>query len=394
MERLRFAAAAFAALVLAGACAHARDEVERAEAPPAAVFNEAYQAEHRGQTLVLVPDVYEMINVAIALTPFAAENPGLVVDDTDYHARVMEHFGGLREHDLVRALDAEMRADDFAYFRLKMNGYAFVFDAKGRIARSTVYDRTGFDGDAENVLAPHVAAMQDFANRTQFAAFYARERAFYESQIAYLTGAADIAGITSWLQNNFPEVRAYDGVKIIFSPLVGHNQSLAWFESNGYRELQPHVNFPYRGIEGLSPDADAISRATILFTEMNHGFIGPRGEEFEEEVEAAITVRGYWADDAKPARIYSADQALFNEYMNWGLVSLYHYDRMSAADRALTRASLEHTMAERRGFRQFAAFNTFLVNAYAGREPGQTVADLYPAIVAWFAAQPEEEGRP
>ena len=389
MDGLRSAAAAFAALVLAGACAHARDEAERAEAPPAAVFNDAYQAEHRGQTLVLVPDVYEMINVAIALTPFAAENPGLVVDDTDYHARAMQHFGGLREHALVQALDAEMRADDFAYFRLKMNGYAFVFDAERRIARSAVYERTGFDDDAENVLVPHLAEMQEFADRSGFAAFYAREHAFYESQIAYLTSAADIGGITRWLQNNFPGVRAYDGVKVIFSPLVRHNQSLTRFESNGYRALQPHVNFPYRGIVGLAPDADAISRATILFTEMNHGFIGPRGEEFEEAINAAIAARACWADDTKPARIYTTDQALFNEYMNWGLVSLYHHDRMSAADRALTRSSIERMMVERRGFKQFATFNAFLVNAYAGRELGQTVADLYPAIVAWFAAQPE-----
>jgi hypothetical protein len=393
MNSLRGAlASAFAALTLAGACSHTRHDAADA-APPAAVFDEAYQAEHRGQTRVLVPDVYELINIAIALTPFAAENPGLVVDDTDYHARVVQHFGALREHPLVQALDAEMRADELAYFRLKMNGYAFVFDAQERIARSTVYDRTGFEEDAANVLAPHLAAMQDFADRSGFAAFYARERAFYESQIAYLSSASDIEGMSKWLQDNFPDVRAYDGVKVIFSPLVGQNQSLTRFESNGYRELQPHVNFPYRGIEGLTPEAGPISRATILFTEMNHGFIGPRGEEFEAEIEAAITVRAYWADDTKPARVYTTDQALFNEYMNWGLVSLYHHDRLSAADRALTRARIEQRMVERRGFRQFAAFNAFLVSAYAGREPGQTVADLYPAIVAWFAAQPEEAPR-
>lgn len=53
---------------------------------PAAVFSADYQAAHRGRTEVLVPEVYELVNIAIALTPFAAENQGLVITDTDYYA--------------------------------------------------------------------------------------------------------------------------------------------------------------------------------------------------------------------------------------------------------------------------------------------------------------------
>ena len=44
---------------------------------------------------------------------------------------------------------------------------------------------------------------------------------------------------------------------------------------------------------------------------------------------------------------------------------------------------------ERRGFTYFAPFNRFLVDLYANRRPGETVADLYPRIIAWFA---ENEG--
>jgi hypothetical protein len=78
---------------------------------------------------------------------------------------------------------------------------------------------------------------------------------------------------------------------------------------------------------------------------------------------------------------------LFNEYMNWGLVSLYHYDRMNEADRAISRGQVERMMVNNRGFKQFVPFNAFLVNAYANRAEGETLADLYPRIIAWFAAQ-------
>jgi hypothetical protein len=360
---------------------------------PAARFSQAYQNEHRGRTVVLVPEVYELVNIAIALTDFAAENQGLVVTDTEYHARVMERFASVRAHPFVQALDAEMRANDFVYFRHKMNAYAFDFDGSGAIVRSAVYDRTGFRGDRENTLLPHLALMQSFADASNFREFYTAEQPFYESQIAYLRDNADTAGITAWLQGNFPGVRAYDGVKIIFSPLVGGNQSLTTFDNDGYRELQPHVNFPYYSTEGLSPEANAIARANILFTEMNHGFINAPAEANAGAIEAAIGERAFWADDTKAARTYGGDGSLFNEYMNWGLVSLYHYDRMNEADRAISRAQVEHMMTEGRGFRQFAPFNAFLVDAYANRQPGQTLADLYPAIIAWFAEHEASAGQ-
>src|SRR5512143_952828 len=37
--------------------------------PPAAEFDAAYQAAHRGGIEVTIPEVYELVNIAIALTP-------------------------------------------------------------------------------------------------------------------------------------------------------------------------------------------------------------------------------------------------------------------------------------------------------------------------------------
>lgn len=42
--------------------------------PPMAKFDEAYQAAHRGRIEVSVPEVYELVNIAIALTPTARAN--------------------------------------------------------------------------------------------------------------------------------------------------------------------------------------------------------------------------------------------------------------------------------------------------------------------------------
>lgn len=49
-----------------------------------------------------------------------------------------------------------------------------------------------------------------------------------------------------------------------------------------------------------------------------------------------------------------------------------------------TVAAIDRMMTERRGFPQFAAFDKFLVDSYRNRQPGRTVADLYPQIIEWF----------
>lgn len=81
---------------------------------------------------------------------------------------------------------------------------------------------------------------------------------------------------------------------------------------------------------------------------------------------------------------YYAGIATFNEYMNWGLVSLRLPDYASRDEQDKMIASIDRMMTERRGFPQFAAFDKFLVDLYCNRKPGQTVADLYPQIIEWF----------
>jgi hypothetical protein len=361
--------------------------IEGAFVRPMAVFDAAYQSANRGRIRISVPEIYELVNVAIALTETARADRWLVVRDTPYYQALEAYFAPVRDHPFVRALDAELRRDPAYYFHLKMNGYAFDYDAGGRIVRNGVYDRTGFAGDPVNHLLPHLEQMRDFSAASRFRAFYAAHRPFYEGQIAYYRDEIDIADMLAWLGAQFPAIRLYDTTNIVFSPLVGGNQSVTSFESNGFRELQPHINFPYPLARdaGLSPRAVALRRGAIVFTELNHGFINPAAESHAERIAVAMSDRALWATPGRPSDGYGNAFSLFTEMMNWGLVSLYLNDRAPEADRDRMIANLDPYM-EGRGFPQFPAFNAFLVDLYRRRPPGTTIADLYPTIVDWFAA--------
>lgn len=357
---------------------------------PAAVFDKRYADAHRGKILVEIPEVYELVNVAIALTPTGIENKNLVYQNSEYYRRVRHWFDRFSGHPLLAALDSALKQNPNSYFTLKMNGYAFEFDARGRVVRSKIYDRTGFRNERSNALKPYLAQLQSFADATGFRKFYRENSKTYQEQIAFYRDTANVSEMKRWLDKNFPASNDYDTYKIVFSPLVAYNQSTTWFESNGFKELQPHVNFPYqqdiaRYFQGgkMSEQSEVVFRGNIVFTEINHGYINPEADKYGERVAKAISNRDRWVDKSKGPGYYGGISA-FNEYMNWGLVSLRIADYAPREEQDVMIANVDRMMTDRRGFPQFGEFDKFLVELYRNRKPGQTLADLYPQIIEWF----------
>ncbi|QIL01825.1 DUF4932 domain-containing protein [Sphingomonas sinipercae] len=363
--------------------------VEGVYVPPAARFDAKYRSAHRGKVTTLIPEVYELVNVAIALTPFAQEpDRYLVVMDTPYFTALKRHFAGVAGHPFVKWLDAEMRRDMGLYFNHKMDGYSFVYDRNGRIVRSPIYDRTAFPGASGNSLLPMLAQMRDFSAKSKFRQFYAAHRPLYRQQVQAIEQDMDIDGMVAWLKREFPRVKPYDHIKIVFSPLVYGSQSVTWMESNGFKELQPHVNFPYAHHYKLpmTDKAIALMRGDLLFTEINHGFINPTADGYPAEIDAALGERKNWVREGQTTKGYPNNYSVFNEMMNWGLVNLYYVDRAPAADLDALIAQNNRHQSKGRGFIRFPEFSDFLVKLYRERPAGTTVADLYPQIIAWFAA--------
>lgn len=357
---------------------------------PAAVFDKRYRDAHRGKILVEIPEVYELVNVALAMTPTGIRDKNLVYQNSEYYASVRRWFDRYDGHPLLAALDSALKQNPNSYFTLKMNGYAFEFDVRGRIVQSKTYDRTGFRDERSNSLRPYLAQLQSFADATDFRKFYRENSKTYQEQIAFYRDTANVSEMKRWLDKNFPASNDYDTYKIIFSPLVAYNQSTTWFESGGFKELQPHVNFPYRqdlaryfkGGE-LSARAEVVYRGNIVFTEINHGYINPEADKYGGRVAKAISNRARWVDKAKGPGYYGG-VAAFNEYMNWALVSLRIADYAPREEQDVMIANIDRMMTDRRGFPRFESFDKFLVELYRKRRPGRTVADLYPQIIEWF----------
>ena len=355
---------------------------------PMAVFDSAYRVANRGRIKIEIPEAYELVNIAIALTPMAIADRGLVYKNSPYYAQMRQWFDPYAAHPLIARLDSALRQG--GYFNLKMNGRAFEFDSAGRLVKSRVFDRTG---GRTNALEPYAAALDDFARVSGFRRFYAEHRALYAEQIAFYRDSAGIPAMQRWLNAQFPGARPYDSYDIVFSPLVAYNQSTTWYESNGFKVLQPHVNFPYvadlrrAGRPNLSDSAARLVRGNIVFTEINHGYINPEAARYAARIDRATSDHYYWVDSAMGPGYY-AGIATFNEYMNWVLVNLRLAEAAPPAEGAALIAGVEQMMVRNRSFPRFAEFSEFLVPLYLNRGKGRALADLYPEIITWF----EEHG--
>jgi hypothetical protein len=357
---------------------------------PEATFDDAYIAENRGRIGVSIPRAYELISVALALTDYSADTPNLHARSQPYFDRVASYFATHSEHPLVEQLNLALTNSRQSYFTMTANALAFDVDDQGNVTESDVYNRSY----GENPLNPFIGLMNDFSKTTGFIAFYNSESVYHQSLIDYYEQDIGLAGMLSWLTENFPDVSPYDGARVYFSPLAGSNQFLNVTRTHNYAELQAHMNFPYmdldaesEDIRSLPPELHALLLGALVFTEFNHGFSNPQLEQSGERIPVELDDIASWAS-AGSQQSYGTGMRVIAEYLNWALISLYWMDQTDDARAQILFDRVDTIMVEYRGFPRFAEFSAFLRERYIDRPPGATLADLYPELVEWFNEYP------
>jgi Domain of unknown function (DUF4932) len=347
----------------------------------AAVFSDAYKKANEGKTMIEVPEVYELINVVFALTEYGKTEA--IYKETPYYPAMMARFSAYKNHRAVRVIDSVLAKSGADYFNLKMDSYAYQFVGND-IRKGAVYDRVSW-GET-NTLDQYIPLLTQFARQSNFRAFYQKQLPYYASLVTDFRQNVGVSTMKNWLEKQFPATH-YSAVKVIFSPLVGWNQSANNFSDNGFTEAQAHVDYPFVDADQKKQPA-AITRGQrmkIVFTELNHSYLNPEAEKYNQQVSAAFADLSKWTTPKTPSMNYNNSLSCFEEYMNYALVTLLYHDLFDLKTFETLRANLEKGMTTSRGFRRFAEFDQELLRLYQTKKPGQTVADLYPAILVWAA---------
>ena len=370
-------------LVLQNGTIKANTQIKAERDVKKAKFTKEYKKTNNGKTFVEIPEVYELFQVILALTPTGKDGHSIVQKETEYYKTVINQFDKYKDEKIISIIDSLIAPNLIFHCELKLDAYTFEFNSKGKIVQSKVYNITSRKNT--NTLKPYIHLLQDFVDKTNFRQFYNKNKALYQNQISYYKDSADVEGMHKWLGKNFPGTDI-NVLKIIFSPLVNGWQNANTITNNGFTEVFAHVNFPYYNSAEYSPEANVLIRGTAIFTEFNHNYIGSTGEKFNyySKLTSALGNLSKWIDTSKTAKNYNDPGSCFDEYMNWGLVSLWFLDKANQSEVNTLISENEVYMTKGRGFIKFKEFDTFLIDLYKNKKPNETIADLYPRIIKWF----------
>ncbi|BCW87604.1 hypothetical protein sos41_07340 [Alphaproteobacteria bacterium SO-S41] len=336
----------------------------------------AYAESHRGQAVITTSEVYELANILLALAD-TPPLPGLVLRDTAYFNDVEAWFGPYRDDPAVKAAAF---AEPSLYQRFRDNAFRYCFDEAGKII-VCVPQGPLWESPEEDRFTPNLKAVEAFAQRSRFRDFYAAHRAFYDTEAKAYAVNADIRDMQAWLEAEF-DARMSSYI-VAISPLIDgfHATDSYRADTGDFAEAIMFTSSPIR-FATMDPVQRAIREARTVFTEIDHNYVNPRTALYRDRLE---TIDWPTWVRAWPVDGYESGEAVFNEYMTWGVFLLYAKDRYDPAQFDAAVVQLVEFMEGKRGFTRFGAFANQLLAARAAA-PGKPAKDLYPAMLDWMAA--------
>ena len=346
-------------------------------------FSSSYVKSNTDKIDIQLPETFELANVILSLTDCSKKTGNQ--QDSEYANQVRDYFKPFKNHKLIQILDSKCsNGSSFdLYYGLRENSLCFHFDKDGYLQYDTPYKHVFWDDSNINggYFRHFLYLIQDFAIKSNFHEFYNGNFSYYEKLVQRQNELLPVKEMWSWLEHEFPQ--KYESYKIIFSPLIGGSHSTQKY-AKGYNEtnFQECVMF-ISSSESLdskndySEDLKKGLMSGIVFTEINHNYVNPTSAKNIESIKTLINNLDFWATK-KAQKNYSNEYSIFNEYMTHALFCMYISDKYQGLEKEeiVTRRI---KLMERRGFPQFAQFNSKLLNIV--KEQSKTVFELYPEII-------------
>ena len=338
-------------------------------------FDEEYILANRGRHSIEVPEVQELVHIIMALTEKGIEDRNLVNQEGEYYQKVMQKFRPYKDDPIV--LNMNSLLEKGMYIILKMDACGFYFEGD-RIKKDKVYNKLSWNGP--NSLEPFIDDIEEFGKKVNFRAFYAENLPYYQQLIAQMEELAEVRQQWTWLENNFD--LKYDNYRITFSPLVSGSHSTNKFVQKDFKQTVMFIRGPIEDPQYSEEMLKGFMNVTI-FTEIDHNYVNPLSDRYAKEIKAALPDLSPWAA-AQALEYYPNEYMVFNEYVTWGVFSLYAKEKFKKEDFENLNDHLEAMMADQRGFTRFKDFNRELMKLYNNRSAGQKIPDLYPQIISYF----------
>jgi hypothetical protein len=313
--------------------------------PPAATSDTAST-----RVEVAVPEVYELANIALALSDFTQTYRHTVFRKGPYYAEVMAHFGPYRSHRLIQRMNGDIRgqAGWRGFYSFRENAVSYRFEGD----RITLGDAFPTPIWRPNVFADYLSDLEDFARVSGFRHFYEAHREWYQGRVASYRARVPVDSMLRWLEARFPS--RYGRNRVVFSPLIYGSHSTQRFSDAGGQTIM-FIAGPDVANDTLPRSIQNAQLARILFTEIDHNYVNPVSDRYSDRISQVFSDTRAWNHDTQ-AGMYQSPYATFNEYMTWAVFLLYARDTYDSVTYGAVRRDVVAMMEGPRGFVRFGTF--------------------------------------
>lgn len=359
---------------------------------PNAQFSDAYIKEHRGKITVQIHEVGELANIMLALHPDAEKDHNMFDTKTEYYKRVKKHFAPYLDHPALQAIRKHMDAPVYNpqqqayifpipaykyYYALKMNACAYSFDKDGHIRHTGMVQQIGKSWNDFDPMTD-LALFEDFAKVSGFRDFYRANQSYYNSLLSSFHKISPVDKMQKWLDTKFGF--GYDSYMIFFSPLNHGAQAATQFTQGDFKQTFMFICKSPEYPE-YTPSLNELLSGWIVFTEIDHNYVNPVSDKNLAYIERTFSNRDKWAQ-GEVTQAYPDPYTVFNEYMTFGLYTLYAIDHYEEEE-VMTFLPMFESMVENvRGFIRFKDFNRAMLDRYR-KNPDTDMTSLFQYMMYW-----------
>ncbi|EFK59855.1 Uncharacterised protein [Sphingobacterium spiritivorum] len=352
-------------------------------------FDAAYKKQNDQKVTIEINELQELAYIILSLTDIAKNNKVMTDQGTEYYREIIAHFTPYAGHEVVHKFNTLLSENIINYFILAGNAYGFRFE-KDKIVPTGIYNFPAkgvgkFEAET-NPIITYINDLEDFAKKSKFRKFYKDHNRFYNDlKKEYHTFAA-IDEQKKWLEKEFDyNINSY---RVLTSPLIGGMNATHTFEDNDFKETLLFLPTIKKDKEWTENYRKAIN-TRIIFTEIDHNYVGPVSENNKEKINSIFDNRAKWVDSTnRSTQHYPTPVKVFDEYLTWGLFLLYAHD-LFPDDQVVFNQMVENVntmMISKKGFPKAKEFNEELLKLYMEHKD-KGIASLYAPLLEWSARQ-------
>lgn len=342
---------------------------------PVGNFTESYKKTTKSKFSVETPEVFELVNIAYALTENGQRHPWMINKKRYYYTEVRDYFALYTSHPLIKKLNQDIKENESAYIHDRDNALCLEWK-NDTIEKNKYRNLSGLYS-----IYRDKDLWEDFARTSNFSRFYKFHYEEYKKSKETIARTLDVEKIWKWLEKKFPD--SISSYKIVVSPLIYGIHTSVVVKEKDYSECIIFFADTPRDTAKYDPDLFKALYTRQFFTVLDNNYTVPLNKKYKKEIKAAIKNPSAWKKGAQAdANVYE----IFNEYMTWALFSIFAGDNYSESTYSKIVSEASQIMVSHRGYLNFRKFNEKLTELYKSSESGK-INDIYPQILNWMSLQ-------